>query len=69
MPVADADAMEEKFLKELNSRAKDGSVEIHKDQGLAENPMDRVDEVMTSKVRWGVGRSPRLTAPRASTSC
>ena len=67
--MADADAMEEKFLKELNSRAKDGSVEIHKDQGLAENPMDRVDEVMTSKVRWGVGRSSRWTVPRASTSC
>ena len=50
MPVADADAMEEKFLKELNARAKEGSVEIHKDQGLAENPMDRIDEKLMAKV-------------------
>ena len=32
------------------SRAKDGLVEIHKDQGLAENPMDRIDEKLTAKV-------------------
>ena len=31
-------------------RAKDGMVEIHKDQGLAENPMDRIDEKLTAKV-------------------
>merc|ERR1719205_95514 len=55
VPVADADAMEEKFLKELNARAKEGSVEIHKDQGLAENPMDRVDEVMTAKAEGAKG--------------
>ena len=31
-------------------RAKDGMVEIHKDQGLAENPMDRIDETLMAKV-------------------
>ena len=25
-------------------------VEIHKDQGLAENPMDRIDETLMAKV-------------------
>ena len=25
-------------------------MEIHKDQGLAENPMDRIDEKLTAKV-------------------
>ena len=34
----------------LHCRAKDGMVEIHKDQGLAENPMDRIDEKLTAKV-------------------
>lgn len=44
IPLAEAEGMEAKLMKEIAGRAKDGVVEIHKDQGLAENPMDRVDE-------------------------
>ena len=40
-----------KFINTNQFRAKDGVVEIHKDQGLAENPMDRVDEKLTAKVK------------------
>ena len=34
----------------VHCRAKDGMVEIHKDPGLAENPMDRIDEKLMAKV-------------------
>merc|ERR1712241_409844 len=39
----DLETMEVKFVKEIASREKDGSVEVHKDAGFAENPMDRED--------------------------
>ena len=35
--------MEKKLLDEINSRNKDGKIEVHKDAGFAENPMDRED--------------------------
>ena len=35
--------MEKKLLDEINSRNKDGKMELHKDAGFAENPMDRED--------------------------
>ena len=38
------------FFQMIYCRAKDGMVEIHKDQGLAENPMDRIDETLMAKV-------------------
>jgi len=39
--TADMDAMEVKFVKELEARATDGLIEIHKDKDEAENPLDR----------------------------
>ena len=40
---ASVEAMEKKLLDEINSRNKDGKIEVHKDAGFAENPMDRED--------------------------
>jgi len=59
--IADAEQMEEKMLKEISSRAKDNSVEIHKDKGLADNPMDRVDEVLASSTEGSCGFLQILT--------
>ena len=44
------DALEVKFVKEITSREKDGSLEVHKDAGFAENPMDREDVKETIKL-------------------
>jgi len=46
----DVDAMEVKLVKEIQAREKDGSVEVHKDAGFAENPMDREDVKETLKL-------------------
>ena len=46
----DMDAMEAKLVKEIAAREKDGSVEVHKDAGFAENPMDREDVNVTLKL-------------------
>merc|ERR1719188_104697 len=46
----DVDAMEVKLIKEIQAREKDGSVEVHKDAGFAENPMDREDVKETLKL-------------------
>ena len=46
----DMDAMETKLVKEIAAREKDGSVEVHKDAGFAENPMDREDVKETLKL-------------------
>ena len=40
---ASVEVMEKKLLDEINSRNKDGKMELHKDAGFAENPMDRED--------------------------
>jgi len=45
----EVDALEAKFVKEILAREKDGQVEVHKDAGFAENPMDREDVVETVK--------------------
>ena len=42
-PEAGVEAMEKKLLEEISSRNKDGKIEVHKDAGFAENPMDRED--------------------------
>merc|ERR1711892_1662448 len=47
---ADVDAMEVKLVKEISTREKDGNVEVHKDAGFAENPMDREDVVQSVKL-------------------
>jgi len=47
---AEVDAMEDKLVKEIASREKDGNVEVHKDAGFAENPMDREDIAQTLKL-------------------
>jgi len=47
---ADVDALEAKFVKEISSREKDGNVEVHKDAGFAENPMDREDVAQNVKL-------------------
>ena len=49
----DLEAMEVKLVKEITSREKDGAVEVHKDAGFAENPMDREDVKETLKVEAG----------------
>merc|ERR1711944_312921 len=46
----DVDALEVKLVKEIAAREKDGSVEVHKDAGFAENPMDREDVTETLKL-------------------
>merc|ERR1712045_413504 len=46
----DVDALEVKLVKEIAAREKDGSVEVHKDAGFAENPMDREDVKETLKL-------------------
>merc|ERR1711892_1032803 len=50
---AEVDAMEVQFVKEIASRVKEGNVEVHKDAGFAENPMDRED-VSQSLIADGV---------------
>ena len=40
---AGLEAMEKKLLEEISSRNKEGKIEVHKDAGFAENPMDRED--------------------------
>merc|ERR1712168_571150 len=47
---ADMDAMEGKLVSEITSREKDGNVEVHKDAGFAENPMDREDVAQMLKL-------------------
>eukprot|EP00092_Neocalanus_flemingeri_P018879 GFUD01020446.1.p1 GENE.GFUD01020446.1~~GFUD01020446.1.p1 ORF type:complete len:476 (+),score=137.66 GFUD01020446.1:161-1588(+) len=47
---ADVDAMEVKLVKEISTREKDGNIEVHKDAGFAENPMDREDIVQSVKL-------------------
>jgi len=42
--------VEDKFVKEINERKKGGNIEIHKDAGFAENPMDREDVTETMKI-------------------
>ena len=42
-PEAGVEAMEKKLLEEISSRNKEGKIEVHKDAGFAENPMDRED--------------------------
>ena len=37
-------------MKEISSREKDGNVEVHKDAGFAENPMDREDVAQNVKL-------------------
>ena len=37
-------------MKEISAREKDGNVEVHKDAGFAENPMDREDFVQSMKL-------------------
>ena len=39
-----------KLVKEISAREKDGNVEVHKDAGFAENPMDREDVVQSVKL-------------------
>ena len=39
-----------KFLKEIIERGKNGNIEVHKDAGFAENPMEREDITQTLKV-------------------
>merc|ERR1711936_1056636 len=46
----DVDALEVKLVKEIAAREKDGGVEVHKDAGFAENPMDREDVTETIKL-------------------
>ena len=46
----DVDALEVKLVKEIAAREKDGGVEVHKDAGFAENPMDREDVTETLKL-------------------
>ena len=46
----DVDALEVKMVKEIAAREKDGCVEVHKDAGFAENPMDREDVKDTIKL-------------------
>merc|ERR1711953_1329915 len=46
----DVDALEVKLVKEIAAREKDGAVEVHKDAGFAENPMDREDVKETLKL-------------------
>merc|ERR1712066_199341 len=46
----DVDALEVKLVKEIAAREKDGGVEVHKDAGFAENPMDREDVKETLKL-------------------
>jgi len=48
--TADVDAMEVKLVKEISARDKEGTVEVHKDAGFAENPMDREDIVQSVKL-------------------
>merc|ERR1711872_9705 len=52
---AEVDAMEDKLVKEIASREKDGNVEVHKDAGFAENPMDREDIAQTLKLEGAKG--------------
>ena len=37
-------------MKEIQTREKDGSIEVHKDAGFAENPMDREDVIEKLKL-------------------
>jgi len=55
VPMAEAEGMEERLLKEISSRAKDGSIEIHKDEAWVENPMERVDQVLPAKTEGAKG--------------
>ena len=45
----EVEALEVKLVKEIAAREKDGAVEVHKDAGFAENPMDREDVKETLK--------------------
>jgi len=44
------DAMEVKLVKEIQAREKNGAIEVHKDAGFAENPMDREDVIEQLKL-------------------
>merc|ERR1712002_1430223 len=59
---ADVDALEGKFVKEIASREKDGNVEVHKDAGFAENPMDREDVTQSLKLEGVKGLNEILKA-------
>merc|ERR1712002_108649 len=59
---ADMDAMEGKLVSEITSREKDGNVEVHKDAGFAENPMDREDVAQTLKLAGVKGLNEILKA-------
>lgn len=39
-----------KLVKEIQTREKDGTIEVHKDAGFAENPMDREDVIEKLKL-------------------
>merc|ERR1712203_893002 len=59
---ADMDAMEGKLVSEITSREKDGNVEVHKDAGFAENPMDREDVAQMLKLSGVKGLNEILKA-------
>merc|ERR1712002_5153 len=59
---ADMDAMEGKLVSEITSREKDGNVEVHKDAGFAENPMDREDVAQMLKLTGVKGLNEILKA-------
>jgi len=50
LKAAELDEFESKFAKEIEGSKKDGSIEIHKDKGLQENPMEREDTATSVKV-------------------
>ena len=51
-----------KLVSEITSREKDGNVEVHKDAGFAENPMDREDVAQTLKLAGVKGLNEILKA-------
>merc|ERR1712168_761548 len=59
---ADMDSMEGKLVSEITGREKDGNVEVHKDAGFAENPMDREDVAQMLKLTGVKGLNEILKA-------
>jgi len=66
-PEAGVEAMEKKLLEEISSRNKDGKIEVHKDAGFAENPMDREDITETMGVDQLKGFSSILAGLKETT--
>ena len=52
-------------MKEILAREKDGQVEVHKDAGFAENPMDREDVVEAVKAEGVRGLGELLASCKA----